>query len=316
MADKRPLVLDPAIDLIDLGDGRLQLYREKGALTVTDKDGDIRRLIGWCDGTRDEEELCALMARRRPGGAELVHYLIQARCLTPARRPPSSTLLNQIMAAHLELAQVGFAQRTVLADRPLQIALIGRGEFAREALSVLEGLGHAIALNPENTPAGKQDLIVAVSDELNHSVFRDINRAAFEASAPVIYGCIDRHVLRIGPVVIPGETACFECHHHRLRSHVRFLEEFDGRVEGRRLRPGGKPAPWLEARVGAVLLAILVSGFAADNLMVGRANEVIELDLINITHERHPLLKLPRCPVCGVGRAEALQTAIYAEVSA
>lgn len=315
MDGKRLLALDPAIELIDLGDGRLQLYRENGALTVADQDGDVRRLIGWCDGTRDEAELCALMARRRPGGADLVQYLVQARCLTPVRRPPRSNLLNQVMAAHLELAQVGFAQRTELADRPLRIALSGKGEFARESLSVLEGLSHDVVLNPDTFSERKQDIIVAVSDQLNHTAFRDINRRAFEADAAVVYGCIDRHLLRIGPVVIPGETACFECHHHRLRSHVRFVEEFDARAEGRRLGTSERAAPWLEARVGAVLVAMLVSGFAADNLMVGKSNEVIELDLLNITHERHPLLKLPRCPVCGAGRPEVLQPAIYAEAA-
>jgi bacteriocin biosynthesis cyclodehydratase domain-containing protein len=315
MEVQRLLVLDPSIELIDLGDGRLQLFREKGALTVNDKDGDIRRLIGWCDGTRDEGEIRALMAKRRPGGAELVQYLVQSRCLIPARPPPKSNLLNQIHAAHLELAQVGFAQRQELAGRPLKIALSGKGEFAREALSVLEGLGHEIGLNLQAFEAGAQDLVVALSDELDHATFRNLNSRAVKQGIPVIYGCIDRHLLRIGPVVIPGETACFECHHHRLRSHVKFLEEFDGRTEGRRLRPIDLITPWLEARVGAVLLAMVVSGFAADNLTIGKSNEVLELDLLNITYERHHLLKLPRCPVCGPGRIELIQPAIYAEAS-
>lgn len=312
MSEPQFLVLDPAIELIDLGEGRLQFFRDKGSFTVTDKDGDIRRLIGWCDGARDEAELCALMAQRRPGGAELVRYLIETRCLTPARRPPRSALLSQIMAGHLELAQAGFAQRTELAGRPLRIALNGKGAFAREARSILEALGHEIHLNGQ---FGQADLAVVVGDEIDHAGFRQFNRDAVAVKAAAIFGVIDRQLLRIGPVVIPGETACFECHHHRLRSHVRFVDEFDRRAEGRRLRPVEKAEPWLEARIAAALLAMVVSGFAADNLLVGRANEVIELDLLSIACERHPLLKLPRCPVCGPARAEALQHAVYAETA-
>lgn len=228
------LVLDPSVELIDLGEGRLQFFRENGALTVTDKDGDVLRLIGWCDGTRDEAEICALMAKRRPGGADLVHYLIQARCLTPARPPASSNLINQIMAAHAELAQAGLAQRAELATRPLRLVLIGAGAFADELFTVLESLGHVVAREDEAT--GRPDIFIAVSDALDHAAFRALNRRAAAEGVASAYACIDRHLLRLGPVVIPGETACFECHHHRLRSHVQFVEEFEARAAGRRLR--------------------------------------------------------------------------------
>jgi hypothetical protein len=54
-----------------------------------------------------------------------------------------------------------------------------------------------------------------------------------------------------------------------------------------------------------------LSGFAVPNGVVGRLNEIVEIDLFAPSYESHPLLKLPRCPVCGPSRANRVQQAVY-----
>src|SRR5262245_59307862 len=54
-------------------------------------------------------------------------------------------------------------------------------------------------------------VVVACSDFDNPDSFRDANRRALDAGTPILFAWIDADTLRVGPTVVPGQTACFEC---------------------------------------------------------------------------------------------------------
>ena len=55
-------------------------------------------------------------------------------------------------------------------------------------------------------------LFVACADFECAPSFADANRRALAARSPLLFACLAERVVKIGPFVVPFETACFECH--------------------------------------------------------------------------------------------------------
>jgi hypothetical protein len=55
-------------------------------------------------------------------------------------------------------------------------------------------------------------LFVACADFECAPAFADANRRALAARSPVLFACLTLSAVKLGPFVVPFETACFECH--------------------------------------------------------------------------------------------------------
>jgi bacteriocin biosynthesis cyclodehydratase domain-containing protein len=304
-AEKNCLIVHPSVEVIELDDDQLQFYCQRQSFTVRDSKGAVRRLLTFADGRKTTNEIVALM----PEAEELIRFLQSRGCLSDQVRARTSPLLYYLDALHGNLDPQD-APRGEHAARALRVSLLGVGAFADAMRQTLEELGYDVR-GAQDANASEADIIVGVSDFIDHDRFRAWNRSAIDAERPIVFGAIDRHQIHLGPIVIPGETACFECCHHRLRSNVLFRPEFEARVARRGFSYMRGARPWLEARMASAFLAVLVSGFAIPNGVVGRLNEVVEIDLFVPSFESHPLLKLPRCLVCGPSRADRVQQAVY-----
>jgi hypothetical protein len=54
-------------------------------------------------------------------------------------------------------------------------------------------------------------LFVACADFECAPSFADANRRALAARSPLLFACLAERVVKVGPFVVPFETACFEC---------------------------------------------------------------------------------------------------------
>lgn len=59
---------------------------------------------------------------------------------------------------------------------------------------------------------GTAALFLACADFECAPSFADANRRALAARSPLLFACLAEHVVKVGPWVVPFETACFECH--------------------------------------------------------------------------------------------------------
>jgi bacteriocin biosynthesis cyclodehydratase domain-containing protein len=304
------LRVGPAIEVVELDAVRIQILGIGEAFTLADERGYIRDLLAWCDGTRSEDKVRALLIARLPDGNKLIDFLKARHILVEGRDcEPSDPLVDYIASAARPFANLRDERRKQTSLKMILIRLVGNGALADECRKALSALG----LNFADKDA---DLTLALYDVMNHASMRELNREAFGTRDTVLFASLDRFNIRVGPLVVPGETACFECYHHRLRSQLQFRREFDARTEGRHyIRSTSRPSGVI-TRAAAALVCTSVIGFVFQHRSLGRPNFLVEQDLLSNSLFSHPILKLPRCPVCGPGRAESLQRDIYSPVTA
>jgi thiazole/oxazole-forming peptide maturase SagC family component len=101
----------------------------------------------------------------------------------------------------------------------------------------------------------------------------------------------------IGPLVIPGDTACLEC--LRARQNACLTNATERRVAERGAFDGQRVTAYHPAMVGMVAEAAafeLIRFYAA--LPQWKVGRLIELNLLSTAMAHRKVLKAPRCPVC------------------
>jgi ribosomal protein S12 methylthiotransferase accessory factor len=204
-----------------------------------------------------------------------------------------------------------FACRTEdLAAMPLVTAGAGRlrQDVLREAIEAQRTGAHIdvgpARLEKEALPelARGASMLVGTFDRGFSAAHQWINRASQESGVPALYGHTAGHRGIAGPLVVPGETACYLC--WRMRSlaceedfagAMAYEEHLDARREPVAAdRPLFPPVP---AYVGSVLATEALKMFLALGTL-SLAGKVQEFDALTGAVTVHPVLFRPDCPVC------------------
>lgn len=234
----------------------------------------VETLFPLLDGTRTELEIAALL----PGGSpddlkDLLqtlrdHGLLSATPEPNLARPAAAQRFALLQAARVLL--VGEAHRTDPASSAIRAAGVGTIETG---LRALDGI----------------DLAVGIFDESELQRACDFASTLGEARVPSLSCMAGRAEATIGPLAIPGRTACWNCGRLRLRANARHdnrPEEFtsaDSLVHG--------IYPHLAA---AVCDAISLG--PEDAPLV---NHVLVIEGTPLRTSLHRMLGVPGCKVCG-----------------
>lgn len=209
------------------------------------------------------------------------------------------------------------------------VTLIGLGDagksFARSL--VLAGVGHLIAASeggknthleatlqaviqqqnsyvrftvvsqPEEIPAAlgeiTPNLMVYCPDHFNESFCEWLNKVCLELSIPLLLYRRRPEEIDIGPLILPRETACYVCYDRRLKGTMAIRETSRD--------ADGEEARW-NFPLGTDWLALEAAKFLSVVAEPVTRSRVCRFDLRTGSMETHPVLKLPRCPACGVHR--------------
>jgi bacteriocin biosynthesis cyclodehydratase domain-containing protein len=151
-----------------------------------------------------------------------------------------------------------------------------------------------------NNPAQVGDLdprraLVAVvaSDERPVHRLRAANEACLAAGVAWLpVGAYDGAVLRVGPLMIPGQTACADCLLRRLAANVAYAEVHDDVVEA----PAAPTPPALRSWAHSVATLLLVQWIAnRDAQIPGRLFSLVP---DGMTIRQAHVLRVPRCHTC------------------
>lgn len=141
--------------------------------------------------------------------------------------------------------------------------------------------------------------LVATSDFGNHEVIRQWNHFCLKSNCHFLPVILQNAVGFLGPLIIPGETACFECVRARQNSNFedphleRATEEkaFEGQIV-----VGFHPSmPSILGSLAAFELTKFYSGF----LPGSNVGTLIEINLLATFLTARKILKNPRCQACG-----------------
>jgi bacteriocin biosynthesis cyclodehydratase domain-containing protein len=163
------------------------------------------------------------------------------------------------------------------------------------------GTEHLTAADIESA-AEECDFLVACFDRGFGSIKHWINRASLRQNKPAIFADLDAHTATIGPLVVPGVTACYTCYRMRALACAEDLEvaqalerHFDNqelpRMHARSVLPS------ISHLVAATLCTETIKHFLglSDYTLAGRIMKVSALD----THtDPHAVLAHPHCPDC------------------
>jgi len=130
-----------------------------------------------------------------------------------------------------------------------------------------------------------------------------INRASLEYGIPALFAESRGHVALVGPLVIPGQTACYMC--YRMRSlacaddfpmAMSYEEFLDGRKRPALHESGTAPA--LPSLIGGVM-SLEVTRYLLNLGSSALAAKIMEWDVFTLRSTLHPVLQSPECPDCG-----------------
>lgn len=312
--------LHPGVRIVPLGSDKFQLRGPNVNLTVDDADGSVRFAL---EGPIGSENLEGKPGTEDGNVKRLASHLNRHGLLVTDERGQLLGEATDDALVTLDLLKCQHNKAEKAADPTLlrnwQVQVIGDGYLARAAQSELTRLGVEVSAESPiralpSESANERGLIAVVcSDGEDHKMMRDANRELLQAGLRALYACVTNRGIRIGPAVIPGQTACYECFYQRLRNGMEFLDEFDAFVaqQHRPAQADLSPPPALAAGMAGALVALqaakLHMRIASDDVVA----QVVELQLSPLELQSGEALRLPRCGVCGAGRCNRQPQAIY-----
>jgi bacteriocin biosynthesis cyclodehydratase domain-containing protein len=138
------------------------------------------------------------------------------------------------------------------------------------------------------------DLLVQTADTPPYALVRWVDTACRSLGIPFILGGQRPPIVRIGPTIVPGETACFACREASLREQFPYYDELSAQRDE---RPGRSTTLGPASGIAGTLVALealhrLVGSTAATE---GRA---LLLDMRTLATRWESWERRPDCPAC------------------
>jgi bacteriocin biosynthesis cyclodehydratase domain-containing protein len=292
--------LDAAAGVIPLPHGRVQIRTPGSRLTIGKQAQLALELVRLCDGTRSFADIIASLTERGYSGEQSLelYKLLERRAVLIPEAPRNCEDVLLTHAMHFARRWLEGSALPEPGERSVQVC--GTGHLADAVRSDLARL-HIPFAGQFDPRASNVALIIACSDFENHVAFRERNRAAVAAGRPIFFACISEAAVRFGPLVVPRESACFECFHHRLRANLTFREEFDAFLAHNAFQDesGVDSRAGIYARLGSAFICAQVVQFLLGCTQHCVVDRLIEVSPITVDMVSSRVLKLPRCEVCG-----------------
>jgi bacteriocin biosynthesis cyclodehydratase domain-containing protein len=184
-----------------------------------------------------------------------------------------------------------------------RVVVAGDGDVVEPLARLLIRSGVGELVRDKEGQTERCDLAVVAPAAASRDLRDEWNRRAQALGQPWFpVGAFDGATATIGPLVVPGETACHEC------LLVRAAAAGSAPAELRMLRRVPStvtPPPWLGSVVAGVAAHQIVSWIALRSPAVpGMLTAVETRPRLAITN--HVVLRVPRCPVCAPSSGLAL----------
>lgn len=228
-------------------------------------------------------------------------------------------------------------QKALLGSK---LSIIGAGELASKTAAECErvGIGAVVGVNLTNealipsagdrgiieTPGlaledtetikrlvaeAPPDLLVLALDRPEPAFLNRINSISIDCNVPLLHSQVNGAKGVVGPLVVPGKTACLMCHHLRVIRNYDFYDEYVEwekwiEAEGKQTRsPAATISPFTSIIAGLTALEIVkrLSGFYEPELY----GNFLTVNALTLEIAPHKVLRIPRCPSCGKLRDKA-----------
>jgi bacteriocin biosynthesis cyclodehydratase domain-containing protein len=280
------------------GSGKVVL--EYGQRIVCLQGGAAERLLpallAVLDGTRTVDEIVLLIGEPvRPAVEKALGELADHGVLVEG--PPATAELPRPGAGTAELLAslrpAGTVAETVDAVAGCAVAVTGKGAAGLEAVRFMRAAGVDVS-RTESVSRGA-DLVLASPAPAELPALPEWNVQALEARQPWLQVLpFDGRFGAVGPLFLPGDTACQECFRLRRAANLDAADELP-LLEG---SPASYPAATpVDAVLGALAALLTLSWLVlGDHYAPGAffAFELLPLPSLSVHHVH----RVPRCPAC------------------
>lgn len=303
------------LDVVNVGDNEVLVqFGSRSQPSLLFRDTDLTGVLGQLTSQLEtsavgrEELLARVAAEHRDEAAKLVDRLCEHGILVDATRHPVEQYLGYV-----------FDGQTRLSDR--RVALIGAGPVGAHVSELLlqhgigdvRPLGNGLGDDALAVAVSEVDLLVLALERPDIRLAHRINRHCVAAGRRWILAELDGSLGRIGPLFVPGATACYN--DFRALADAASPNPLMARLHRR--HTAGRPGT---VAPGLPVHAALVAGFASlaavhtlltdTSYLLGR---VVTINFDRMMIDVEDVLCLPRCPVCSRQRA-SYQPVFSAEV--
>jgi bacteriocin biosynthesis cyclodehydratase domain-containing protein len=189
------------------------------------------------------------------------------------------------------------------------VAVAGDGALEEAVAALLSDGGFDRLLRVPELPGASADArlaaagieapaLVVVGSETGFEPLREWNELCVATGVPFLPVAIQDLVAYVGPLVVSGQTACYECFLRRRYSNLEAAVARE-RIE---LRPDASSHVALHPAITAVAggaAALEAAKFFLPWHTARQAGHLLTFNLLASTFGRHRVLKVPRCAVCG-----------------
>jgi len=287
---QRPL-LAPWYRLVADGE---RLLLEHGRSVVCFEGAAVRALLPallpLLDGAHTVAEIIATAGEAVRPAVERALELLETNGLL-VEGPPATLPAANMLAAAIGVAPAGAERRLAEAV----VGVVGAAGTAERVARLLaaSGIGRVARIGWDG--GAEVDFAVVAPEPAEAPLLGAWNATALERGRcwlPV--RPFDGLVCTVGPLVVPGESACFECLLLRMAGHL----EYGGDVRRVEAVPVAAPpvAP-LEALVAGVASQLVLGWTGGPDLTLPGLLYVLETKP-SLALASHTVLRVPRCPVC------------------
>lgn len=147
-------------------------------------------------------------------------------------------------------------------------------------------------------------VFVPLNPQLNIELYKEMNRVFVEENISWLSAHIVRTNVQIGPLIVPGLTACHRCYDARKKSNMEQYKaymDYENSIDKNKTGNKGNEDDFiLCATIGASLVVFEILKLFLQFKTPSTYGAVLDIDLSDYKIDYHYILKLPRCPVCGV----------------
>jgi bacteriocin biosynthesis cyclodehydratase domain-containing protein len=230
----------------------------------------------------------------------------QAELLIPLALGLSSLMVGRICLVSAPITALDIAHSRYLSDIDLGLhpaAVVRRQVGLAQQADIV-----AVEQVPDSVLSWRQllqqqDLIITAYSKpiIFNSLLSELNQAVLlEGLRWLPLAVIENKELQLGPAVIPGQTACYQCFEYRLRANLSHLEHYDAFATAfnslQQLPDFGVLPPFSELLANYAVLEAMK--LLSDEFAATTVGKLLTLQLDTMVGQLHPVLKIPRCPHC------------------
>ena len=294
-----PIAVHPAYRIVGQDQNSLKFIGPFETVTIPDPNHKLTQVVGQiAAGT----SLSEILEDLEPGYSgpiirvlnELTERGVLCSISSAGELVQQDGLSASLGLARKQIDHIHTVQETdFAADTQSKVGLVAPSPLERTISANLTSLGLNGMPADCGTPPNDIAHMLVVDQTSNIGNLSEVNRYSLKYQLPTVYCFFDQRQIVVGPIVIPGESACLKCIEHRWNSNSLFPTPTGDTDVIRNHHPSLLTAQmaiaWACSRLKALTLGL-------NHLCV--PGEVTELDLVSNDIKRGTVLRMPGCEAC------------------